>query len=103
MAKAVCNSRQLMGNKLSVSTFLSTQKTALEELVKSGHLYTLYPEYHYETPPDEIPIEIRRYYNRCWHYIYAYNDMKDGNEAFKIVEKFTSKRFLSHCKPGVHD
>ncbi|KAG2207326.1 hypothetical protein INT45_012432 [Circinella minor] len=27
----------------------------------------------------------------------------DGNEAFKIVEKFTSKRFLSHRKPGVHD
>ncbi|KAG2214149.1 hypothetical protein INT45_012098 [Circinella minor] len=117
------------------------QKTALEELVvKSGHLYTLYPKYHCETnwierywsaakriarrecdysfkslqekrdgfldqvsSPDATPIEIRRYYNRCWRYIYAYNDMKDGNEAFKLVEKFTSKRFLSHRKPGVHD
>ncbi|KAG2222419.1 hypothetical protein INT45_009431 [Circinella minor] len=117
------------------------QKTALEELVlKSGHLYTLYPKYHCETnwierywsatkriarrecdysfesfsenldgfldqvsSPNATLIEIRRYYNRCWRYIYAYNDMKDGNEAFKIVEKFTSKRFLSHRKPGVHD
>ncbi|KAG2216602.1 hypothetical protein INT45_009567 [Circinella minor] len=55
------------------------------------------------SPPDATPIEIQRYYNHCWRYIYAYNDMKDRNEAFKLVEKFTSKRFLSHHKPGVHD
>ena len=117
------------------------QRTALEELiVKSGHLYTLYPKYHCETnwierywsaakriarkdcdysfkalqekldgfldqvsPPDDTPIEIRQYYNRRCRYIHACNDMKDGNEAFKLVEKFTSKRFLSHHKPGVHN
>ena len=55
------------------------------------------------SPPNSVPLEIRRYYNRCWRYIRAYNDMKNVTEAFKLVEKFTSRRYRSHRRIGIND
>lgn len=49
------------------------------------------------------PTKIRRFYKRCWRYIEAYSQMKDGKETHELVSKFTSRRFLSHRRPGVHD
>ena len=55
------------------------------------------------SPPNSPPLEIRRYYNRCWRYINAYNDMNNVTEAFKLVEKFTSRRYRSHRRIGKND
>ena len=55
------------------------------------------------SPPNSPPLEIRHYYNRCWRYINAYNDMNNVTEAFKLVEKFTSRRYRSHRRIGKND
>ena len=55
------------------------------------------------SPPNSTSLEIRRYYNHCWRYIHAYNDMKNVTEAFKLVEKFTSRRYRSHRRISIND
>ncbi|KAG2216528.1 hypothetical protein INT45_014182 [Circinella minor] len=49
------------------------------------------------------PTKIRQFYKRCWRYIEAYSELKDEKENHELVAKFTSRRFLSHRRTGVHD
>lgn len=49
------------------------------------------------SPPDEEPLKIRRYFNKSFSYISAYNKGHDVREAFDIVKQF-SKAHKSHRK-----
>lgn len=47
------------------------------------------------SPPNEEPLQIRRYFNRSFRYIEAYSEGKDVNRAWEIVREF-SKLQKSH-------
>lgn len=47
--------------------------------------------------PGEIPLQIRRYFNKSFRYIEAYSEEKDVDAAFALVKDF-SKRQKSHRK-----
>ena len=47
------------------------------------------------SPPNEEPLQIRRYFNRSFRYIEAYSEGKDVNRPWEIVREF-SKLQKSH-------
>jgi hypothetical protein len=49
------------------------------------------------SPPGEIPLQVRRYFNKSFRYIEAYSNENDATEAFTIVKEF-SKLQKSHRK-----
>ncbi|ORY99659.1 hypothetical protein BCR42DRAFT_339255, partial [Absidia repens] len=55
------------------------------------------------SPPNGMPLKIRRYFMRCWRYIEAYSQQKDIGEAHEIVKKFTQARYTSHRRLGNED
>jgi hypothetical protein len=50
---------------------------------------------NHASPPNGIPLKIRRYYVRCWRYINAYAEDLDVSGAQEVVRKFTEAKFSS--------
>ena len=55
------------------------------------------------SPVNETPTKIRRFFGRAWRFIDAYSQDVLIDEAFKLVEKFSSRKYTSHRRIGIHD
>ncbi|KAG2214173.1 hypothetical protein INT45_005263 [Circinella minor] len=107
--KAKCSKKELNNDAtcwpfhmLEAQADFKEQKPKLYESVEdAGHISPIELEDGGVFQP--TPTKIGWFYKRCWRYIEAYSELKDGKETHELVTKFTSHRFLSHRRTGVHD
>ena len=55
------------------------------------------------SPINETPTTIRRFFGKAWRFIDAYSQNVPINDAFDLVEKFSSRKYASHRRIGIHD
>ncbi|GAA5800023.1 hypothetical protein HPULCUR_005444 [Helicostylum pulchrum] len=96
--------------------YVKIQFSKIDRSTKSAKMYEIVnriiPQYNFKSlndnindfldsvsPPGELPLQIRRYYNRFFRYLEAYGQEKDVTDVFAIVKEFL-KQQKSHRKLG---